>query len=283
MVQYRESTRFSIVARRAFAAPTLISVAFIYGAPRLNAQPSVLTSQYGNMRQSYNSEETVLVSSAVKSIIQPAAFGGGPVLAIDKAPNGDTNQVFAQPLYVPGITVNFSFQANCQDLTISGQPACNMLIVAALGGGIYAFNAGDTAHSGGSGAGNLIWHRNTQTTSSSTTYKTNYLWYDDCGLGTLPGPSAAPNGIPYGVPFAGVVSTPVIDTTGGAYVMYVTSLCETNSGTGNQAWYIHKIDLTTGYDIVTPAPEITGYSFGSYKPDNFVNTARRALCRANIA
>ncbi len=247
---------------------------FAAAALRLQAQPSVLTSQYGNMRQSYNSQESVLVSSSLQSVIAPAAFSGGPVLAIDKAPNGSTNQVFAQPLYVPGITVNSSFQQNCQDLTIGGQPACNMLVVAALGGGIYAFNAGDTAHSGGAGAGNLIWSRNTQVfpTGRGTT---NYLWYDDCGSGASPGPSAPPNGIPYGVPFAGIVSTPVIDTTttSGAYYMYVTSLCETNTGTGNQAWYIHKIDLTTGYDVVSPAPQITGYSFGSYQPDNFVNTS----------
>lgn len=49
----------------------------------LNAQPSVLTSQYGNLRQSYNSQESVLISSNVKSIIEQPAFS--PLL-IDKGP-----------------------------------------------------------------------------------------------------------------------------------------------------------------------------------------------------
>jgi hypothetical protein len=73
------------------------------------------------------------------------------------------------------------------------------------------------------------------------------------------------------VPFAGIVATPVIDTSGGAWVMYVTSLCETNTTSGNQSWYIHKIDLTSGYDVVTPQL-ISGYPFASYKPDNFIST-----------
>ncbi len=263
-IHYRSNTH---THTHTLLAPPVVILALVCAEAPLRAQPSVLTSQYGNMRQSYNSQESVLVSSSVKNIIQPAAFpttGGstGPVLTIDKAPNGSTNQVFAQPLYVPGVPT-----------AITGcNPSCNMLVVAALGGGIYAFNAGDTTHTGGTYAGRPIWSRNTETPSTGIG-KTNYLWYDDCGgTGLNPAPSAPPYGIPFGVPFAGIVSTPVIDTGGGAYVMYVTSLCETNTGSGNQQWYIHKIDLTTGYDVTGVTPqEIAGYSFGSYKPDDFTN------------
>jgi hypothetical protein len=136
------------------------------------------------MRQSYNSQETVLVSSNLKSVIQPAAFS--PLL-ISKAPiqTAPIDEVFAQPLYVAGIATNLT---RCT-------PSCNMLVVAALGGGIYAFNAGDTTHTGGTSGGKPIWSRNTQTLPGGY-QKTNYLWYDDCGSGLAPGASAPLMGCP---------------------------------------------------------------------------------------
>ncbi len=75
----------------------------------LNAQPCssanppcVLTAQYGNQRQSWNGNETVLTTSNVTNLTKYAR------LAVDNSSSalGTYNPIYAQPLYVAGITVN---------------------------------------------------------------------------------------------------------------------------------------------------------------------------------
>lgn len=116
--------------------------------------------------------------------------------------------------------------------------------MATLDGSIFAFNAGDITPSGGTGAGDVVWSRTTQTTAGAG--KTNYLWFDDC-QGLAPGVSTTFRKA--GLPFAGIVSTPVIDTAATPDpVLYVTSLCQTGASQSQQ-WWIHQIDLYTGYDV----------------------------------
>lgn len=206
-------------------------------ATSLNAQtscstsPCVLTSQYGPQRQGYNGQESFLVASTLSNTIKLASFS--PLLVDVVPPNNQINPIYAQPLYVAGINTSLT---NCS-------PSCNMLVVATAGGGLYAFNA--------SSGGLPIWSR--ITASSGGTNQTNYFWYDDCGQGT--GPSTGGYGTTFGIPFAGIIATPVIDLSGNKQLMYVTSLCQTSAGLGNQNWYVHVIDLTTGYDLVTSASQ----------------------------
>ncbi len=186
--------------------------------------PCVLTGQYGPLRQAYNPNETVITPSNASSL---AEVSWSPLqLTSDTLTGGVMNEVFAQPLYVAGISTSL---ANCT-------PSCNMLVVGTLSSSLWAWNA-DT--------GAVVWKRTTQTTGGAQT--TNLFWYDDCtSFGSLATPPAIPD-----IPYAGIVATPVIDVTGSHPVMFVTSLCQTSATQGNQQWWIHKIDLTTGYDVTT--------------------------------
>ena len=153
-------------------------------------------------------------------VIDPVVAPGTP------PPNG----VYAQPLWVKAISTS-----------LPACNPCNMLVVATLGGGLYAFNGGD----GTSNSGALIWSRNAQTSGGANT--TNYFWYDDCGLaGSV---SYPPNISPY---TAGLLATPVIDRHPSPPVLYATSACDTTSGVATtQQWYIHEINLLNGHDVVT--------------------------------
>lgn len=220
-----------------FRGRVLFSVAVLAlgVATSLNAQtscgtsPCVLTSQYGNTRQGYNGQESTLVASTLSSKIHIAPFS--PLL-VDLGPVNGQSPIYAQPLYVAGINTGLE---GCT-------PSCNMLIVATAGGGVYAFNADS--------GGPPVWSRNLTPSSGGTQYQTDYLWADDCTNG---GPSQGGYGTTFGIPSAGIIATPVIELDASAKTerMYVTSLCETSTGINNQSWYLHVIDLTTGWDLVT--------------------------------
>src|SRR5579871_4731738 len=150
---------------------TILSLATVEGPA--SAQPTVWTEQYGNLRQGYQSHESVLTAGNIATT--PPTVAAFSALLVDLAftpgnTTGTVNEIFAQPLYVPNVSSSLT---NC-----NGGTTCNMLIVATLGGGLYAFNAGDTTHSGGAYAGALIWARNGA--SQGGTHTTNYFWYDDC-------------------------------------------------------------------------------------------------------
>jgi hypothetical protein len=202
--------------------------------------PCVLTAAYGNLRQGYNGYETTLTPSKVQGgLTQP----GWSPLTVDAAPSGvlGANGIYAQPLYVAGITVGSDYQSNCNNLTVNQQPACNMLIAVTLTGSIWAWNA-DT--------GSTIWNDCGSGCTRST------LPVADCPMGQ--NGSVANSGFgEASLPFAGTGSTPVIDPSQSPPAMYVTSLCQTANTQNNQHWYLHKIDLTTGADAATPV-EITG-------------------------
>jgi hypothetical protein len=206
------------------------------------------------VRQGYNNAESVLVSSAMQAdTVVPTQPSWSPLL-IDSVVGytATANAVYAQPLWAHSVSTGLS---NCNP--------CNMLVVAAMGGGLYAFNGGTSATGGGTNAGATVWSRNTRSSSGQNT--TNYLWYDDCQGGTYStaGPAAPFNIYPY---TAGILSTPKIDRSANA--IYVTSACSTNIHTSNtQVWYIHKVSLLNGQDLVTPV-QITGSAPGSDGADD---------------
>ena len=214
--------------------------------------PCVLTSQYGsplfdNQRQSHNANETILSSqSLAASNPRPASFS--PLL-VEAGPGGTSNPVnpiYAQPLYVAGMSVAPKYAQNCKN--INGN-ACNMLVAVTLYGSIWAWNA-DT--------GAVIWNRTGKTAGGLQ----NYLWYQDCGQsGSVVTPEAS-------VPFAGIVSTPVIDTSTPNPVMFVTSVCQTGGTSPAKEWFLHEINLKNGQDVGTPV-QITNVlpSGGNADPD----------------
>jgi len=227
--QEKPSNRSSAVGQTPVCAPTT-------GV----GNPSVLTGQYDNYRDAHNGDETCLYATALKTGAVTLAEASYSPLLVDTPPTSTglagNNPIYAQPLYVAGITVQHPVKGTCSP--------CNMVILATAFGSIFAYNADN---------GNLLWKR------SGTGGKpgTNSLWADDCGatggvIGGVPGKAA-----PYigpGLPFAGIVSTPVIDATPVSpytYTMFVTSACQTAAPLVEE-WWLHEIDLTgqaSGADV----------------------------------
>jgi hypothetical protein len=195
--------------------------------------PSVLTGQYDNYRDAHNASETCLYSTAIGSggsvSIAEASFS--PLL-VDSPSSGSLagyNPIYAQPLYVPNIAVQHPLRGTCS-------PSCDMVVIVTAYGSIFAYNADN---------GNLLWKR----TGTGGTAGTNWLWYDDCeaGAGVVGGVGGGSAYIGPGLPFAGIVSTPVIDTNPPSpytATMFLTSLCQTASPANQQQWWLHEIDLT---------------------------------------
>jgi hypothetical protein len=138
------------------------------------AQVNVLTANYGIDRTNANLEETLLTPANV----QRGSFGKLGVLPAD-------GQVFAQPLYLSG-------------LTIPDQGSHNVLFVATEHNSVYAYDA-DSADSP-----TLYWHRNLGPSVPSTLF-------------------ADAEGAPYTdiAPEVGITSTGTIDLQGG--VLYVVA------------------------------------------------------------
>jgi hypothetical protein len=192
--------------------------------------PPVLTSQYDNARDGYNPNETVLTSTALSGGTEALCQPTWSPLLIEAGPGGVANGSLAQPLYVPGISLASPADvAHCND---QGTGKCNMLVSVTLSGSIYAWNAD---------AGVALW------SDCSGTHCTNSPpWVNDCGA---TGSISTHYGLG-GLPFGGLFSTPVIDTSGAKPVMYATSLCQTAAGgQGATQWWLHEIDLTTGLDV----------------------------------
>jgi hypothetical protein len=195
--------------------------------------PSVLTAQYGNLRQGYNSSETTLTSTCLNNGTVTMKQPSWSPLMVDSG-IGQANLIQAQPLYVSQITSTPAL-TNCPN-------PCNMLVSVTLTGSVFAWNA-DT--------GATIWS-DCQRGTGCPNPTGNALWVEDCGQNG--GVSLVQNGGTAGLPFAGIVSTPVIDLTTNPSqpVLYATSLCETSSSNGAQKWWIHQLNLYTGADQIAP-------------------------------
>lgn len=158
---------------------------------------AVLTYHYDNSRTGQNTNETVLTPGNVA----PSTFG----LLFSYAVNG---QVYAEPLYVPGIS-------------IPGKGTRNVLFVATQHDIVYAFDADSNA---GIGRG-LLWYVSlgTSALTPNNDFGNRYGPYHDID------------------PEVGITSTPVIDIATGT--IYLDAF--THEGT---AYYhrIHALNITNG-------------------------------------
>jgi Chitobiase/beta-hexosaminidase C-terminal domain/Legume lectin domain len=103
--------------RKAVAEACLLLLTIFVAPFSAQAQTSILTQHYDNARDGQNTNETILTQSNVNS----ATFGKLFALGVD-------GQVYAQPLYVPGVA-------------IPGQGTHNVLYVATEHDSVYAFDA----------------------------------------------------------------------------------------------------------------------------------------------
>ncbi len=103
--------------RRAAVRVCLVLLAAIAAPLSAYAQTSILTQHYDNARTGQNTDETILTPTNVNS----TTFGKLFVLGVD-------GQVYAQPLYVPGVT-------------IPGKGTHNVLYIATEHDDVYAFDA----------------------------------------------------------------------------------------------------------------------------------------------
>lgn len=139
-----------------------------------SGNPAITTGQYNNGRTSSNTNETILNTSNVNS----SQFGKLFSWAVD-------DQVFAQPLYVPGVTI--------------GGKTTNVVYVATMNNSVYAFDAENPG-------GGSLWHVNLGTNVTRSNVPTNAA----CPYGNTSNE-------------LGILSTPVIDPSSGTmYVMATT-------------------------------------------------------------
>src|SRR5271156_2190199 len=103
--------------RKAVAGVCLFLLAIVAAPLATFAQTPILTQHYDNARDGQNTNETILTQANVNS----TTFGKLFALGVD-------GQVYAQPLYVPGVA-------------IPGQGTHNVLYVATEHDSVYAFDA----------------------------------------------------------------------------------------------------------------------------------------------
>jgi len=173
-------------------------------------QVSVLTQHNDTSRTGQNLQETLLNTSNVNV----ANFGRLFSLPV----NGN---IFAQPLYVPGLTI--------------GAETLNVVYVATSQNNVYAFD-------GDSGNTTPLWTVNLGTPVPSQ---------DIC--------STDPVECPYTdvTPVIGILATPVIDPVGGT--IYVVA--NTKDASGNYHFNLHALDLTTGAEKFSGPTEISASGF----------------------
>ncbi len=155
----------------------------------------MLTGQYDISRDSWNSHESTLTPSTdFSTFTQRRKFyvtDPGVTINLGVAP------VYAQPLYVPGLAI--------------GNGTNDVVFVATLQGTVYAYDANDFTTSGSltqhggtiNYQGKIYWARDDAYSVGSTAL------YHNCDVNGVGG---QPVTLPVAtLPFAGVVSTPVID------------------------------------------------------------------------
>ncbi|HEV2305101.1 MAG TPA: chitobiase/beta-hexosaminidase C-terminal domain-containing protein, partial [Candidatus Acidoferrales bacterium] len=213
------SLRFSRLAHARDNRFSRVSVSFIFFlslafiAGNASAQTAVLTTHNDNSRDGQDTTETILTTSNVNT----AQFGKLFSLPVD-------GQVYAQPLYVPGVTINGTVH--------------NVLIVATENDSIYAFDAD-------SNIGVPLWHASLiDTAHGANPGETPVSW------ATLNCTDLQPQ--------IGITSTPVIDTT--TNTIYVEA--KSTDGT-NYYNRLHSLDLLTGNEKSSGPVVITATVSGS--------------------
>ena len=122
-----------------------------------SGNPCVLTSQYNPQRTAYNNNETALTSATVGNSgtavlqqlnlfqVDPTCSGCSndtPHVTLPRTgctyAQATFNPIYAQPLYVPGISV--ASPANTGYCNDGGSGKCNVLIAATLNDTVFAWN-----------------------------------------------------------------------------------------------------------------------------------------------
>jgi hypothetical protein len=175
---------------------SFLALATVFASHRAAGQPSVLTQHNDNARTGQNTNETLLNTSNVNV----NDFG----LVFSLPVQG---QVYAQPLYVPNVTINGTTH--------------NVLIVATEQEYVYAFDADAPAAP--------LWTASlVDTLHGANPDETAVLGLTELGCKDLQ-------------PYVGITSTPAIDPVAGT--IYVEA--KSTDGT-NYFHRLHALDLTTG-------------------------------------
>src|ERR1022692_2632729 len=178
-------------------------------------QVAVTTYHNDNYRSGSNPQETVLTTSNVNT----QSFGKRATFAVQ-------GNVYAQPLYLPGLTI--------------GGTSHNVVFIATEHDQVYAFDVN---------SGQQLWHNNFLA-STGFRYVINPVSSGDVSCGDL-------------VPEIGITGTPVIDaTTGTMYLVAKTKQLDTVTHTTSFYQTLHALDIKTGHDKVAPVT-ITATSPGN--------------------
>ena len=171
------------------------------------AQVSVWTYHNNNQRTGLNPNETILNLTNVNA----TTFGRLFTNAVD----GD---VYAQPLYVPGVAV-------------PGRGTHNVVFIATQHNTVYAFDADTPATAGG-----LLWKTNLGPAATTTT-----ATFTNMNFGTRYNGGAYTDIIPE----VGITGTPVIDLNSGT--LYVDAFTgEVGAGVTNYYHRLHALNITNG-------------------------------------
>ncbi len=216
------------------SSPTTPQQGIQDGPPASFTPTAVTTFHNNNARTGANLTETWLTPSNVSA----ATFGKRAAITVQ----GD---IFAQPLYVPGVT--------------AGQGSHNLIIVATEHDQVYAIDA-DTHQ--------IVWQKDFLGSSGTVT---TLLPSDLLNCSAI-------------APEVGITGTPVIDTTTST-IYVVARTKETQSGQPVFYQRLHSLDLTTGQDKLTPtvitSPPDPNGEFGAAQFDPVLNNQRSALLLTN--
>jgi hypothetical protein len=215
----RASFRARNAMQMAMAGAVLCALASCGGAPQAELEagsgavqaavtglPAVLTQRYDNGRTGLNASETVLEPSTVSA----STFGKLFSLTVDGA-------VFAQPLYVPGLTIQGASH--------------NVLFVATERDLVYAFDA-DTGAS--------LWTASMTSTAHGAAPGATWVTSADISTSSVTCADLGPD--------VGITGTPVIDASTGT--LYLVAMTKENGGFVQR---LHALDITTGSQKMAPA------------------------------
>ena len=178
----------------------IIMTAFLAAALPTGAQVDVTTYQYNNQRTAVNSSEVILTPSNVNS----TTFGRLFSQPVD-------GYLFAQPLYVPNVTINGAVH--------------NVVYVATEHDSVYAFDADSNTG-----------------TNSQPLWHTSFL---STGVTTVPSGDLLSGNTDIN-PEVGITGTPVIDLSTG--ILYVAAETLENSG-ASFVKKLHALSMTTGTEM----------------------------------
>ena len=206
--------------------PKSIAFMLLLLSSTASAQVSVLTQRYDSARDGLNAAETALNLNNVNT----SSFGKLFSLPVD-------GRVFAQPLYVPNVSIAGGTH--------------NVLYVATQHGSVFAYDADGLQLQ-------PLWTVDLATNSCPNGSTCTAVPY---GANTVPG--AVNNDI---VPEISITGTPVIDLSGTLYVVVKTQ--EISGSTTNFVYRLHALDITTGAERPNSPVVIQGQVPGSGSPQN---------------